>query len=122
MATKIIKAWIDGAVQDFEVEVMEPSEQNLRDFNSASITTIMLLANAWEGYEAPYSQVVTIDNITPNTRVDLTTTASQTASMQDEDIAFIAENDNGIITIWSLNGKPEADYEIQATLTEVFSV
>lgn len=135
MATNIIKAWIDGSVQEIEVEVMTSPEQepsleerveileNKTIAGSGSIyTTVTLLASAWEGYEAPYSQVVTVNGVTKNTKVDLTPTAAQTVELQDEDIAFVAENDNGVVTVWSINCKPEIDYEIQATLTEVASV
>lgn len=130
MATKIIKAWIDGAVQEIEVEEiecpeMEPTVEDRVSILESKIptyTNVSLLASAWEGSEAPYSQIVAINGITPNTKVDLSPTAAQTAEMQDEDIAFMAENDDGVITVWSINGKPEVDYEVQATLTEVASV
>ena len=121
MATKIIKAWINGSAQDIEVEdVLYDLEQ---DFSPvATVTSVNLLASNWQGSSAPYSQVVTINGVTPNTKVDLTPTAAQTAELQDDDIAFIAENDYGIVTVWSINCKPEKDYDIQATLTEVTSV
>lgn len=130
MATKIIKAWIDGSAQDIEVEVMVSPELlpsveervEILESKVPSYTTVTLLASAWEGYEAPYSQVIIIDGATANTKVDLTPTAAQTAELQDEDIAFVAENDEGVITVWSINCKPEIDYEVQATLTEVASV
>lgn len=122
MATKIIKAWIDGAVQDIEVEVLVSPEQE-QDFSPVvTVTSVNLFASNWQGSSAPYSQVVAINGVTPNTRVDLTPTAAQTAELQDDDIAFIAENDYGIVTVWSINCKPKKDYEIQATLTEVTSV
>lgn len=133
MATKIIKAWINGAVQEIEVEDIVLPEQELtleerveilenKPVIGSTYTTVTLLASAWEGYSAPYSQVVTIDGVTENTQVDLRPTATQTAEMQDEDIAFMAENDNGVVTVYSINGKPEIDYEVQAVLTEVTSV
>ena len=128
MATKIIKAWIDGAVQEIEVEDIVSPEQELSIDErldalekSTSVSTVTLLASAWEGVEAPYSQVVTIDGVGVNTQVNLRPTAAQTAEMQDEDIAFIAENEDGVVTVWSINYKPEVDYEVQAILTEVAS-
>lgn len=130
MATKIIKAWIDGSVQEIEVEDIEYSDMeltvedrlNILEGKVPTYTTVSLPVSAWTGSQAPYSQVVTIDGVTPNTKVDLTPTATQTAEMQDEDVAFVAENDEGVVTVYAINGKPEIDYEIQATLTEVASV
>lgn len=130
MATKIIKAWVDGAVQDIEVEVIvspevEPTVEervSVLESKVPTYTTVTLLTSAWEGSEAPYSQIITINGTGVNTKVDISPTATQTAEMQDEDIAFMAENDDGVITVWSINGKPEADYEVQVVLTEVDSV
>ncbi len=131
MATKIIKAWIDGAVREIEVEdmvspEMEPSiEERVSALENKAVSTdatVTLLASAWEGVEVPYSQVVIIDGVTANTRVDPTPTATQIVEMQDEDIAFVFENEDGIVTAYSVNGKPEIDYEIKVALTEVTSV
>lgn len=131
MATKIIKAWINGAIQEIEVEEMtspemEPSiEERVSALENKAVSTdatVTLLASAWEGVEAPYSQVVVIDGTTANTRVDPTPTAVQIVELQDEDIAFVFENEDGVITAYSVNGKPEIDYEIKVALTEVASV
>ena len=58
MATKIIKAWIDGAVQEIEVEVMTSPEPE-PELGATVYTTVTLPASAWVGASAPYSQVVT---------------------------------------------------------------
>lgn len=118
MATKIIKAWVNGGVQNIEVQDITSDPQPI---NGTTISTVTLLAESWNGSAAPYSQVVTIDGVTANTKVDLKPTSAQIAEMQDSDIAFVAENDNGVVTVYSINCKPETDYTMQAVLTEVTS-
>lgn len=129
MATKIIKAWIDGAVQEIEVEdinsgVQEPSIEDrllaIEQTHSPEIVrTVTLLADAWEGTASPYSQVVTIDGVTKYSKIDLQPDAEQLSIFYEKDVAFIAENENGVVTILCIGQKPMNDYVVQATMTEV---
>lgn len=119
MATKIIRAWVNGGVQNIEVQDIASDPQ---PFTGTAISTVTLLADSWVGSAAPYSQVVSINGVTANTKVDLKPTSAQIAEMQDCDIAFVAENDNGVVTVYSINCKPETDYAMQVVLTEVASV
>lgn len=86
------------------------------------ITNITLLAANWVGDSNPWRQVVTVNGVTSNSRVDLRATALQIVELQDNDIAFIAENDDGVITVYALGSKPDVDYIIQAEITEVVVV
>ena len=88
----------------------------------SKLTTVTLLAANWSGEANPWSQVVTIDGVTPNSKIDLRATALQIVELQDNDIAFIAENDDGVITVYALGSKPETDYVLQAEITEVVVV
>ena len=83
------------------------------------IAYVKILAAKWEGDESPYSQVVSIDSITPNSQVDLTPSAAQLAIFHNKDLAFVTENDNGVVTVYAIGQKPTSDYTIQATITEV---
>lgn len=82
-------------------------------------TTITLSASAWTGDTNPYSQVITINGIDVNSKVDLQPTAYQIVEMQNNDIALMAENDNGVVTVYAIGGKPTVDYTMQALITEV---
>lgn len=128
MANKTIIAWVNGAVQNISVPdvAYTPPEQSIEDRIAAlesrggsTISTVTLLAANWIGSASPYSQVVTINGVTERSKVDLQPTAVQTAELQDEDIAFMAENNGGVVTVYALNGKPTADYTLQVQLTEV---
>ena len=83
------------------------------------IATITLKANSWSGSASPYSQPVTIATVTSATKVDLQPTVSQMTTLQQNDIALMAQNANGTVTVYAFGGKPSADMIMQVQLTEV---
>jgi hypothetical protein len=85
----------------------------------ARIGEVTLLASAWKGSENLYSQVVSIDGVTKNTQVDLTPSVEQLAVFYEKDLGFVTENENGVVTVFAIGQKPQNDYTIQVTLTEV---
>jgi hypothetical protein len=103
-----IKVWINTAEEGAGVIPVLPR-----------IATITLSAANWTGASAPYSQVVEINTVTSATKVELNPTAAQIVSLQNDDIALMAENDGGTVTIYSFGGKPSSDMVLQATLMEV---
>ena len=103
-----IKIWINTAEDSGGVTPLLPR-----------IATITLHASGWTGNANPYSQVVTINSVTVNSKIDLQPTAQQIVSLQNEDIALMAENNAGVVTIYALGGKPTVDYTMQVLLTEV---
>lgn len=86
---------------------------------AARIANVVLLADAWKGTESPYSQVVAVSGVTSNTQVDLTPSVEQLAVFHNKDLAFVTENEGGVVTVYAIGQKPANDYTIQATLTEV---
>ena len=119
--SKTIKAWVNGVVETIEVNEITTYLGGATS-DGPIISSVTLSADAWKGAASPYYQVVTITGATSNSKVDLQPTAEQTKELQDEDIAFVAENNDGIVTVYAINGKPETDYTIQVQLTEVTSV
>lgn len=81
--------------------------------------TINLPASKWVGESDSYSQVVSIADITPYSKVDLQPTLEQLVIFHEKDITFVTENDDGIVTIYCIGQKPTLDYDIQATVTEI---
>ena len=86
---------------------------------SARIGYVTLLADNWVGEASPYSQVVEIDGVTENSQVDLTPSVEQLAVFYNKDLAFVTENRDGVVTVFAIGQKPQNDYTIQVTLTEV---
>lgn len=87
--------------------------------STAKIAYITLLANAWQGENELYSQEVTVDGITANSQVDLTPNAEQLIALRSKDLTFVTKNANGVVTVYAIGQKPQNDYIIQATITEV---
>lgn len=83
------------------------------------VVEIALPAGSWEGGENLYSQVVAIDGITEYSKVDLTPSVDQLAVFYEKDISFLTENNGGVVTVYVVGQRPENDYTMQATITEV---
>ena len=86
---------------------------------TARIGNITLLADRWAGNASPYSQVVTVEGATKNSQIDITPSVEQLAIFHEKDLAFVTENENGVVTVYAVGQKPENDYTIQVTITEV---
>ena len=83
------------------------------------IAEVQLLASKWVGNASPYSQVVTIAGVTEYSQVDLKPTVAQLAIFHDKDLAFVTENEDGVVTVYALGDKPSNDYIMQVAITEV---
>lgn len=91
--------------------------------------TVALSPDDWteskdeDGNEIPNSwcQVVLQGSelITANSKVDLQPSTKQLAIFHEKDLAFVAENEDGVVTVFCVGQKPTSDYSIQATVTEV---
>ena len=90
--------------------------------NAPKTTTVTLSASGWSGSSNPWSQVVNINGVTANSKVDLQPTASQIVELQNADIMLMVENDNGTTTVYAIGGKPTKAYTMQALITEVVPV
>ncbi len=86
---------------------------------AARIAEVTIKASAWVGSASPYSQVVTIAGTTANSQVDLTPSVAQLAIFHQKDLAFVTENDDGVVTVYAIGDKPTNDYTMQVTITEV---
>lgn len=87
--------------------------------SSSFISYIELLAANWVGTESPYSQVVTIPGVTENCKVEPDLSVEQIEAFRDKELAFSTENEDGVVTVYAIGQKPENDYTIQVTITEV---
>lgn len=68
-----------------------------------------------------YYQVVTVQNavITANSKVDLTPNAEQLDIFHEKDLAFVAENEDGVVSVYCVGQVPTNSYIIDAVVTEV---
>lgn len=88
-----------------------------------SPASITLYADRWKqgsGETMWYQEIVVANaTVTPNSKVDLQPSPEQLYIFHEKDIAFVAENDEGKVTIFCIGQKPMNDYTIQVTVTEV---
>lgn len=87
--------------------------------SNAKIAYVDLFATNWIGDSSPYSQVVEIDGVTENSQVDLTPSIEQLVVFYEKDLGFVTENEDGVVTVYAIGQKPENDYTMQVTITEV---
>ena len=85
----------------------------------AKIGEVTLSSSGWIGDVSPYSQVITVEGVTENSQVDLTPSVEQLSIFYEKDLAFVTENENGVVTVYAIGQKPQNDYTIQVTITEV---
>lgn len=103
-----IKVWINTSEEGTGVVPVLPR-----------VSTITLPKASWSGNAAPYYQTVNINTVTSATKIELNPTVAQIVSLQNDDIALMAENDAGTVKVYSFGGKPSSDMTMQVTLTEV---
>ena len=94
-------------------------DEVLKSIRQARVDDVALPASAWKGQASPYYQVVEIAGITEYSQVDLTPSVEQLVIFHDKDLAFVAENEDGVVTVYAIGQRPENDYTMQVTITEV---
>lgn len=104
-------------VKDVEAMIKEALEA----YNKPAVrkATITLNVSDWVDDDNGCYQVVDVAGATPYSMVDLQPTAEQLSIFHEKDVAFVAENEGGVITVFCIGVKPTNDYVIQATVTEV---
>lgn len=84
--------------------------------------SVTIYADKWiQATDDRWYQVVTVDNavITSNSKVDLQPSAEQIDVFHEKDLAFVTENEDGVVSVFCVGQVPTNDYTIQATVTEV---
>lgn len=117
------------------VEILKPIRKEIEELAIPSSAYINILGGAdnWEAEDVTdssgnvigvrYGQTVNLNNavITENSKVDLQITSEQMVIFYQKDLAFVTENDDGVVTVYCVGNIPENDYKIQAIVTEVVS-
>lgn len=109
--------------QSFSISEQKQARQNLgivdTGKNEIRVSEINLLATKWVGSANLFSQVVNIEGVTKNSQVDLTPSVDQLVVFYEKDLTLVAEQENGVVTVYAIGQKPTNDYKIQVTITEV---
>ena len=116
----VIMAEDMNAIQDAIIEIEKKLSDNPTvTSTNARIAEVSVFADKWEGETSPYRQIVTIPGVTNYTQVDVTPTAAQFELLRGKELAFVAENEGGVVTMKAIGQKPANDYVLQVTLHEV---
>lgn len=86
--------------------------------------SVTIYADKWvQASDNRWYQVVTVDNavITPRSKVDLQPSSEQISIFHEKDLAFVTENEDGVVSVFCIGQTPTNDYTIQAIVTEVMS-
>lgn len=98
-------------------------EHPIANGSSAVIGEVELLASNWVKSDLSenlyYQENVNIAGVTENSQVDITPSVEQLVIFYEKDLTFVTENDGGNVTVYAIGQKPENDYVIQVTITEV---
>jgi hypothetical protein len=85
-------------------------------------TSVTLYADKWvQATDKRWHQIVTVDNaiITPSSKVDLHPSAAQLEIFHEKDLAFVTENEDGVVSVFCVGQVPTNDYTLQTIVTEV---
>lgn len=116
-AGEMVRQWLRQLNDD--VQALKRGGGTSGAGTSVSIGEVTLYASKWVGSISPYSQVVQIYGVTATSQVDLKPSVQQMSAFRQKDLAFVAENDGGVVTVYAIGQKPENDYTMQVSITEV---
>lgn len=113
----------NDASAHMELEYVMDAKKYIDSLLSASVVRlsyVTIKASDWlTEAESLHSQVVTINGITPYSKVDLLPSAEQLAIFHNKNVAFVTENEDGVVTVFAIGDKPTNDYTMQVQITEV---
>ena len=129
-----IKAYINNAIASADevyVGTTEPTDPNIQVWiNPAEewtgtvqsqdrLVNVSLPKSGWKGTTNPWSQTVTISGLTTSSKLDLSPTAQQIVSLQEQEITLMMSNENGVAVAYAIGGKPATDMNMQVLISEV---
>jgi hypothetical protein len=88
---------------------------------AAKIGSFNAPAADWKGATSPYSQIVQVDGVSVNSKLDLQLNVDQMELFHNQDITFSVANRGGVVSIYAVGDKPAADSVFTATISEVIA-
>lgn len=115
------KIYIQSLTVGSDADIKKIDEKYIPDTiaRTPKLANVTLSAANWTGSANPWSQVVTINGVTANSKIDLQPTAVQIVELQNAEITLMLQNDTGVVTAWAIGNKPTQDYEMQVLISEV---
>lgn len=82
------------------------------------VVTVEITENWTHVADDRYSQIIALDGITKLSRLDLQPDANMLAEFKQLGLVFVTENNDGVITVYSVGNMPSKSYTMQATIVE----
>jgi len=112
-----IKFWIEE-VDDLDDDLVLTHKEFL-ELTKLRVVNITLDKTKWYG-SGPYTQTVSIEGVTPLSKIDFCPTPVQLQDLYNKGMAFIAENKSGTVTIYCIGQRPTTNITLQVNVTEVY--
>ena len=109
-----------GSGGSFEVQMDGPFGGS--GGTSSKLTVIHAAVADWKGGTSPYSQVVQVDGISLNSKVDIQISPDMLDKLYNQIIVFTTENRGGEVTLIAMGDRPAVDCEFQATVSEIVAI
>lgn len=109
-------------IGDGESEFSQLPYMSIDSFVLPTSISVTIYADQWiQASDKRWYQTVQVNNavITPNSKVDLQPNSEQLRIFHEKDLAFVTENEDGVVSVYCVGQVPANDYTIQATVTEV---
>lgn len=106
-----------GTGTSFTAELDGPFASGGGGGSGGKLVSVAIPAAGWKNAVSPYMQVVTVDGVSLNSKVDLLADAEQAGKLQRT--ALLAVNNSGTVTVYAIGDKPDSDLSLQAVLTDV---
>ena len=106
-------------VKEMYPDLYEQLKQEVLASSVPKQTTITLLSTDWVEADGVYSQVVELEGVTANSKVDLQPSPDQLNRLIDDGVSMTTLNDNGVVTVFAFGAAPEIDMTMPVLVTEV---
>lgn len=83
------------------------------------LTTVTIPASGWTESTSYYSQVIPVNGVNVNSRLEMLPTPAQISMLQEAEISLTITNNNGVVTVYSFYGKPSSNIDMQILITDV---
>lgn len=108
-----------GHLNASQVEQLIEKHLNAMEHLTPRVITISLPASKWSGSNGIYSQSVSMDGVTVNSKVDLLPSPEQLEELLTAEISMTTANTEGTVTVFAIGYAPTTDFTMQAMVTEV---
>lgn len=85
--------------------------------NKPHLKSISMPYTSWQG-EGPYTQVLDVSDITPNSKIDMQASATTIGNIVEGEFSITIKNDNGTITAYAVGKKPAIDLDLTLSIIE----